>query len=69
MLTTEYLYGCQSTEFADLPYREALVYKLTKAKSLLYELVYTHYTIRDDFRIHDIGKAISFNEKLLKELN
>ena len=68
MHTTEYLYGIQSSEFANLPYTEAIRYKLDKAKILIYELVYHDYRTRDDLRILKIGKAIKFNNQLLEEL-
>ena len=67
-LTTQYLYGCEPTDFAMLLYVDALEYKKLKAKELIYELMEEHYAIRDDERVLAIGKAIKFCDDLLKEL-
>ena len=68
MKSTQYLYGIDSTRLAEIPYKQALEYKLSAANNLLKELLIPHYTIRDYKRIADINNAIKFNQSLLKEL-
>jgi len=69
MKTTEYLYGIKPTEFAVLPYKKAIEFKVEAARQLLYKLLYDfHYEIRDDTRINKVHAAIKFNKELLKEL-
>ena len=67
--TTEYLYGCHLSLFADMPYRQAIEFKLEQAKALIYSLMQSDYTERDDARVKAVFKAIKFNESLLEELN
>lgn len=69
MKSTQHLYNCSPTEFADLPYREALVFKRDKAKERLTELTYQHYSVRDDEHINAVSKAHKLNINLLEELN
>ncbi len=66
--TTQYLYGCEPTEFVDLPYGEALLYKIRAGKKLVYILIEEHYSTRDDIRINAIGKADKHNRELLTEV-
>jgi len=69
MKATTYLYGVEPTEFVNLPYGEALLYKLAAGKRLVYELIEEHYSSRDDIRINAIGKADKHNRALLEEVN
>ena len=68
MLTTKYLYNCLPTEFMDLPYSEALQYKIDRADELVTELFKPHYMNRDNGRLRDVFAAVSHNENLLKEI-
>ncbi len=68
MRDTQYLYGINPKDFADLTYKEALNRRIESAQNLLRELLEEHYQTRDYARIGEIHKAVSFNEKLLKEL-
>ena len=79
MKRTEYLYGISAKEFADMPYRDALKYKIQKAKELLRKVTleadkYFREGANYDnmqqafYRQREILEAIQFNEKLLKEL-
>ena len=66
--STIYLYNCEPSEFANLPYREALQYKLDKANELIYELTKPSYIDIDDERISAVLNAIKLCEGLLDEL-
>ena len=66
--STQYLYACEPTEFADLPYREALAYKIDKANLLLVSLTYVPWQTRDEERVGKVLDAIKLNKQLLKEL-
>ena len=67
--STEYLYVCKPCEFAELPYKRALEFKIKKGKHLLTELLNIHFMQRDDERIKAVIKAIEFNQFLLRENN
>ena len=67
--STEYLYGINASEFAELTYTEALTYKYNKAKRLLYNLMEDDYKTRDNDRADAVYKAISHNGDLIHELN
>lgn len=69
IISTEELFGCKPEEFAILRYKEAIQYKLKKAKERLHSLVHVHYSVRDDYLINKVMKAIAINELLLKELD
>lgn len=66
--TTEYLYGISPTTLIDMKYLQAIKIKLKLAKMLIADLYQPHYSKRDEERITKVGKAISYNEELLKEL-
>ena len=66
--STEYLYDINPTVLADMPYKQALEYKVSSANVLLATLLVPHYSIRDYVRIADINRAIKFNQSLLSEL-
>ena len=66
--STTYLYNINPIVLADMPYQQALEYKITAANTLLAELLIPHYTVRDYVRISDINQAVKFNESLIKEL-
>lgn len=53
---------------ANMPYREALLDKISSAKDLLARLVSKPFQEQDTARITDVSKAIEFNNSLLKEL-
>jgi len=65
---TEYLYNCSPTEFASLPYQEALEVKMEKARELLRVLVDVPLKDRDLRRISEVADAMRFNRELLDEL-
>ena len=66
--STNYIYGISPSEFAHLPYSEALQFKYNAAKSLVKELYSEHYSSRDTERINAAYDAIGFNRKLIHEL-
>ena len=79
MKTTEYLYGCQPNEFANLPYREALSRKIEFARRHMKTIInetnrlFVEGAKRDDLqkKYHQqkaIYEAIQFNERLLDEI-
>ena len=68
MKTTVYLYNVNPSKFANLPYTDALNYKITAAKQLLTELIKPHYSERDSYRINSVIDAIKHNKQLLEEL-
>lgn len=65
MKKSEYLYGkpIQAFPYAKSHYKA----KICSAKELLKELVSIPLENRDEKRVNDVLKAISFNEQLLKE--
>ena len=79
MKTTKFLYGCNPADFADLPYRKALEYKIKMAKIAMHneasfnEKLYKSGAKREEFqrseyRLTQIKRAIEWNEKLRAEL-
>jgi hypothetical protein len=66
--STNYLYGVDPKTFMDLSYKEALNFKIDKAKELLGVLLEHGYMECDRYRVNYVYKAIKFNESLLKEL-
>lgn len=75
MKETEYLYDCDPEEFADLPYREALRFKLERAKTLSVRLDAQIRQAKDwtdafplRARYHHVRGAILHNEALIEEL-
>jgi len=63
-----YYYDIENSNILkDMLYKDALYYKIEKAKKQLKKLQEVHYMDRDDYRINDILSAIEFNQKLLKE--
>lgn len=66
--STDYLYGVDSKTFMDLPYKDALNFKIKAAKSLLKVLFEPGYLKADHYRINSVSKAIKFNLNLLEEL-
>ncbi len=66
--STTYLYDIDPTVLADMPYKQALEYKVSSANVLLAKLLAPHYSIRNYVRIADINRAIKFNQSLLSEL-
>jgi len=81
MKTTEYLYGCNALEWANEPYKMALLIRIDKAKELLGKVIqdFTDALANGNRskeelsmlaqREKDIMDAIKFNEKLLAELS
>ena len=65
MKKSEYLYGRPIQAFPDA--KSHYQSKIHSAKELLKELVSVPLENRDEKRINDVLKAISFNEQLLKE--
>lgn len=68
MKSSNYLYKDLSQNIATMPYEEALLHKIEEAEKLIKELLKVHYSKRDMTRLRDIRNAVSFNEKLIKEL-
>ena len=81
MKTTEYLYGCNAKEWANEPYKRALLIRIDKARELLGNVI-KDFTdglangnrTKEELsqlaqREKDILDAIKFNEKLLTELS
>jgi len=70
MTKTEYLYGIgvDAKAWATMTYKDALEYKVQLAYNRLKELYKVHYKQRDSLNVNECANAMSFNEKLLKEL-
>ena len=68
IVTTEELYGISPQVLASMNYKEALEYKIQGAKQLMVKLLEPHFMEQDMHKITKVGKAIKFNEQLLKEL-
>lgn len=68
MITTEELYGISPKILASMNYKEALEYKIQGARKLMIKLLEPHFMEQDTHKIRKVGKAIKFNEELLKEL-
>lgn len=66
--STQYLYDINPTILADIPYKQALEYKISSANVLLAKLLAPHYSVRDYERVIDVHRAIKFNQSLLSEL-
>ncbi len=76
MKTTEYLYGIDAHILTDMPYKQALEYKIESAKALqlmLNRQARKVLKIPQEYdpllkRWTDADKAVEFNNKLLQEL-
>lgn len=66
--TTQYLYDIEPTEISDMPYKEALKYKLSNAKELIHTLHMSEFDYRDEERIREVFDAIELTEYLIREL-
>lgn len=66
--STDYLYDCEPSNFAYMPYTEALEYKIEQANVLLGRLLKPHHSEREHARIQKATKAINHNKELLNEL-
>jgi hypothetical protein len=66
--STSYLYDCNPADFAELPYKEALQFKLDKANKLIYTLMEPNFMDRDDVRTKAVFAAAKFCKGLLDEL-
>lgn len=66
--TTQYLYGVKPSQFKDMPYREALEFKLQNAKALIEMLHIPELGSRDEERIREVFDAIGLTEYLIREL-
>lgn len=66
--STMYLYGAHPKEFMNLPYKEALEYKLSSASTLLDNLLIPDYMNRDSDHIRKVYDAINFTTQLLNEI-
>ena len=66
--STSYLYDCNPSVFIQMPYIDALKFKIKQAEQLLHRLFEPHHTLRDHTRIQKVRKAIAFNEKLIREV-
>ncbi len=69
MKKTEYLYGVHPKEFAELLYKDALLFKIKAAIELRGKILEEDYWTRDDERLNDVIKSIRHNEALLEELS
>ena len=72
MVDLEYIYGITKAEAKELwydkPYREVLSNKISLAQKLQSELIKEPMMKRDQNRITAIGKSISHNFCLIKEI-
>ena len=79
MKTSLFLYGCDPEEFADMPYREAIKYKIAAAKTTMHTVasqlddMYKRGAVREEYqqseyRLTKIKDSIEFNERLLNEI-
>ena len=67
--TYYYGYSKQSVELlANMPYREAILDKISSAKQLLDRLLNKPFLEQDTARINDVSNAIKFNQELWDEL-
>ena len=67
--TYYYGYSKQSVELlANMPYREALLDKISSAKQLLSRLLSKPFQAQDAARINDVANAVKFNQELWDEL-
>ena len=66
--TTVYLYGCMPSDFKDMRYEEAIIFKIKEGNKLLGRLYDTPIMSRDADRIRKVSKAITLNEALIKEM-
>ena len=53
---------------ANMPYREALLDKISSAKQLLARLLSKPFQEQDTARINDVANAVKFNQELWDEL-
>lgn len=53
---------------ANMPYREALLDKISSAKQLLARLLSKPFLEQDTARINDVANAVKFNQELWDEL-
>ena len=67
MKTTRYLYDIEPQILAEMKYKDAIEFKITCAKELLYHLVHVKNEVLTK-RVKDIQKAIDFNIALREEL-
>ena len=70
--TCLYLYGIEPkfmSTLADMPYKQALLFKISLAKQVLTELLSVGFMEQDTPRINKVSKTIKFNEQLLDELS
>ena len=68
MTTTKYIYNIEPSEFADLPYKEALQVKLEAAQSQCKYYVHTAHDWLNNPRFDAAYKAVKHNKQLLEEL-
>lgn len=66
---TEYLYGIEPKTLMTMNYKQAIEIKIKLAKVIISDLYIPHYTKRDEERIVKVHNSISFNKKLLEELD
>ena len=69
MQTTQYLYNCSPSEFANLSYKEALIFKRDAAYKLITRLYRKHFRRRDQQRLRAVIGAEKFNANLLTEIS
>jgi hypothetical protein len=67
MKTSEYLYGVSSDVWWDMPYGEAIEFKIGCAEILLRKLYLVGFMDRDEVRATAVTNAIKHNKGLLKE--
>lgn len=66
-----YYYGYSKQSvclLANMPYREALLDKISSAKHLLARLLSKPFQEQDTARINDVANAVKFNQELWDEL-
>ncbi len=70
MYSTSYLYGVEPSAFRNLPYEEAIRFKVDAAKTLFDELyLIPHFSQRDEQHVDAVYKAWRHSRKLLAELD
>ena len=67
MQSAKYLYNEDMKQYAEFPYKDVLLIKVNLTTKLMRKLVITDNMI-DNARMIEVGKAITLNRELLKEL-
>ena len=68
MRRSKELYGVEPTEWASLPYKDALRFRIESLRKNLDHYMEIDFMARDDILVTDMQKAVKHNEYLLKEI-